>query len=337
MNVPTSFGTYLRRPESGALVGLVAVMLVFAIAGLVMKGNVEFLYLSSIGSWLSRAANLGIIAIPVGLLMISGELDLSVGSMITAGSMIAALVSGFYGFPIVVGILAALLFGAIIGLINGYIVVRTGVPSFIVTLGTLFAVAGILLGVNILLTGTTTVTLVAPEWAKTIFGKYLGAGFQVLIFWWLAITAAYIFVVHYSPFGNWIFAIGGDKVSARNAGIPTNRVTILLFMLSAMSSTFVGVTQAILFQAVQATPQMTLIFNTIIAVVVGGVLLTGGFGSVVGIFLGTITFAVVTQGIYYTGIDQTWSNLIIGVLLLVAVLMNNTFRNMALTYAPKKT
>jgi len=125
-------------------------------------------------------------------------------------------------------------------------------------------------------------------------------------------------------------------VSARNAGIPIERMTILLFVLSAVSSTFVGMSQAVLFQAVQATPQMTLIFNTIIAVVVGGVLLTGGFGSVIGIFLGTITFAVVTQGIYYTSFDQTWSNLIIGVMLLIAVLMNNTFRNMALTYASKK-
>jgi simple sugar transport system permease protein len=131
--------------------------------------------------------------------------------------------------------------------------------------------------------------------------------------------------------------MGGDKDSARNVGIPTSRMTVLLFIFSAVCASFVGVSQAVLFQSVQATPQMTLIFNTIISVVVGGVLLTGGFGSVVGIFLGTITFAVVNQGIYYTGFDQTWSNLIIGILLLIAVLMNNTFRRMALTYSPKKS
>lgn len=327
----TSFGNLLRRPEAGALVGLLVVTVFFAITG-----GLEFLHLSSVGSWLSRAANLGIIAIPVGLLMIAGELDLSVGSTITAGSMITALVSGFYGYPIIVGMAAALGFGVLIGLLNGYLVLKTKMPSFIVTLGTLFAVAGLLLGLNIVLTGTTTVTLMAPDFAKLLFGRYFGQGFQVLILWWLAITAIYVFVVHYSPIGNWIFAIGGDKVSARNAGIPTERVTILLFVLSAASAAFVGMSQAILFQAVQATPQMTLVFNTIIAVVVGGVLLTGGFGSVIGIFLGTITFAVVTQGIYYTSFDQTWSNLIIGVMLLIAVLMNNTFRNMALTYAPRK-
>jgi simple sugar transport system permease protein len=313
------------------LIGLIGVTVFFAIVG-----GIEFLYPSSIGSWLSRSATLGIVAIPVGLLMIAGELDISVGATITAGALITALVSGFYEQPIIVGMLAALAFGALVGLVNGYLVLKTGVPSFIVTLGTLFAVSGILLGATVVLTGTTSIAIKAPEIVKTMFGMYFGAGFQVLILWWIAITAAFYFFMHLSPFGNWVFAMGGDKDSARNAGIPTARMTILLFVLSSVCASFVGMSQAILFQSVQATPQLTLIFNTIIAVVVGGVLLTGGFGSVIGIFFGTITFAVVTQGIYYTSFDQTWSNLVIGVLLLGAVLMNNTFRKMALSYAPKK-
>lgn len=324
------FGGLLRRPEAGALIGLIGVITFFAIVG-----GIEFLYPSSIGSWLSRAAALGIVAIPVGLLMIAGELDISVGATITSGALITALVSGYYEMPILLGILASLGFGAVVGLLNGFLVVRTGVPSFIVTLGTLFAVSGLLLGATVVLTGTTSIALTAPEIIKSTFGAYFG-GFQVLVLWWIGITAAFVFFVHLSPFGNWIFAMGGDKVSARNAGIPTDRMTILLFVLSSVCASFVGMSQAILFQSVQATPQLTLIFNTIIAVVVGGVLLTGGFGSVIGIFFGTITFAVVTQGIYYTSFDQTWSNMVIGILLLGAVLMNNTFRKMALSYSPKK-
>ena len=324
------FSGLLRRPEAGALIGLIGVTVFFAIVG-----GVEFLYPSSIGSWLSRSATLGIIAIPVGLLMIAGELDISVGATITAGALITALVSGFYGAPIIVGMLATLSFGVLVGLLNGWLVIKTGVPSFIVTLGTLFAVSGVLLGATVVLTGTTSISIKAPEAAKTIFGMYVG-GFQVLILWWLGITAAFAYFMHMSPYGNWVFAMGGDKDSARNAGIPTRRMTILLFVFSSVCASFVGMSQAILFQSVQATPQLTLIFNTIIAVVVGGVLLTGGFGSVLGIFFGTITFAVVTQGIYYTEFDQTWSNLVIGVLLLGAVLMNNTFRKMALSTAPRK-
>ena len=324
------FSGLLRRPEAGALIGLIGVTVFFAIVG-----GVEFLYPSSIGSWLSRSATLGIIAIPVGLLMIAGELDISVGATITAGALITALVSGFYGAPIIVGMLATLAFDVLVGLLNGWLVIKTGVPSFIVTLGTLFAVSGVLLGATVVLTGTTSISIKAPEAAKTIFGMYVG-GFQVLILWWLGITAAFAYFMHMSPYGNWVFAMGGDKDSARNAGIPTRRMTILLFVFSSVCASFVGMSQAILFQSVQATPQLTLIFNTIIAVVVGGVLLTGGFGSVLGIFFGTITFAVVTQGIYYTEFDQTWSNLVIGVLLLGAVLMNNTFRKMALSTAPRK-
>jgi simple sugar transport system permease protein len=130
--------------------------------------------------------------------------------------------------------------------------------------------------------------------------------------------------------------MGGDKESARNAGIPTERMTILLFMASGISATFVGLSQAILYNSAQVSAGQSYIFNSIIAVVVGGVLLTGGYGSVFGIVLGTLTFAIVNQGIYYTGFDANWASLIIGVLLLIAVLMNNTFRKLALSYAPAR-
>ena len=327
-------GGLLRRPESGAFLGLV-----FVLAFFVIFGSVAFLQPAGASSWINVAANLGIVAIPVGLLMIAGELDISIGAMIPAGALTVAIVSGHYDMPIWIGILASLAVGALIGLINGILVVRTAVPSLIVTLGTLFAVQGLILGLSVLLTGTTSVALSpedSGEVAKALFGQFLGGSFQVITLWWLALTALYIFYIHYSPYGNWIFAMGGDKVSARNAGIPTRRLTIILFVLSSTSAAFVGMCQAILFNVAQVSSGMTFIFNSIIAVVVGGVLLTGGFGSIVGIFFGTLTFAIVNQGIYYTSFDRNWSSLIIGIMLLLAVLMNNTFRNMALSYRPKK-
>ncbi|MNV35071.1 Autoinducer 2 import system permease protein LsrD [compost metagenome] len=271
--------------------------------------------------------------------MISGELDISIGAMIPAGALTVAIISGYYGMPIWLGIIGALCLGVLVGLINGFLVIRTVVPSLIVTLGTLFAVQGLILGFSVLLTGTTSVALSPAQSgpiAKFLFGQFIGGSFQVSIIWWLLLTAIYVFYVHYSPFGNWIFAMGGDRVSARNAGIPTDKLTVTLFVLSSVSASFVGVCQAILFNVAQVSAGMTFIFNSIIAVVVGGVLLTGGFGSVIGIFLGTITFAIVNQGIYFTAFDRNWSSLIIGVMLLLAVLMNNTFRVMALTYSPKK-
>ncbi len=326
-----SVGGLFRRPEAGAFLGLFGVFAFFLVFG-----SIDFLKPAGAASWLNVAANLGIVAFPIGLLMIAGELDISIGSMIPAGSMTVAIISGYYELPIWLGIAASLALGVFVGLVNGILVVRTNVPSLIVTLGTLFAVAGLVLGLSVLLTGTTSVALKAPALAKYLFGQFVANTFQVIIFWWLALTALYVYVVHYSPWGNWIFAMGGDKISARNAGIPTARLTIALFVLSSTSAAFVGMCQAILFNSAQVSAGMSFIFNSIISVVVGGVLLTGGFGSIIGIFFGTITFAVVNQGIYFTSFDRNWSSLIIGVMLLLAVLMNNTFRSMALSYSPKK-
>lgn len=338
MNSSFSLGGVLRRPEAGAFLGLMAVLIFFGIFG-----GLRFLEIAGMSSWLNVAASLGIIAIPIGLLMIAGELDISVGAMVPAGAMMTAVIGGHFGMPIWLGIAATLVFGLVVGLVNGLMIVRTNVPSLIVTLGTLFAVQGILLGLTVLVTKSTSVALTTEGAAKSMFGDFVTFGgmfppgqLQVVVIWWILATAAYVFFVHFSRYGNWLFAMGGDKVSARNAGIPTDRMVIMLFVLSAVSAAFVGMCQAILFNSAQVSGGQSFIFNAIIAVVVGGVLLTGGFGSVIGIFFGTITFAIVNQGIYYTNFDRNWSSLIIGVLLLAAVLMNNTFRQMALTYTPKK-
>lgn len=335
-SVGFSLGGLLRRPEAGAFLGLIAVLIFFTIFG-----GIRFLQPAGAASWLNVAASLGIVAIPVGLLMIAGELDISVGAMIPAGSMTVAIISGHWELPIWLGIIAALGLGLLVGFVNGTLVNRTGVPSLIITLGTLFAMQGIVLGLSVIFTGTVSVALTPEESgpvAKALFGQFLGGTFQVIIIWWLIFAAIYFFFVHMSRYGNWIFAMGGDKESARNAGIPTARLTVILYMLSGVSCTFVGMCQAILFNSAQVSAGMTFIFNSIISVVVGGVLLTGGFGSVIGIFFGTITFAIVNQGIYFTDFDRNWSSLIIGVMLLAAVLLNNTFRRMAVSYAgPKKT
>ncbi len=326
-----SFGTFLRKPEAGAVLSLIAVALFFVIFGGANLGK-----FAGAASWVNFAANLGIVALPVGLLMIAGELDISIGAMIPAGSMSIAIVSGYYGLPIVVGIAAALGLGVVVGLINGFLTIKTSVPSLIITLATLVAMQGLVLSGSVLLTGAASVPLAAPEWTKAILGTLIAGNYQVIILWWIGFAAVLWFVIHKSPLGNWLFAMGGDKESARNAGIPTDKMTIGLFVLSSTSASFVGMCGAILFNSAQVSGGMNYIFNAVVSVVVGGVLLTGGFGSVIGIFIGTLTFAVVSQGIYFTQLDRNWSALIIGVMLLVAVLMNNAFRNMALSYAPRK-
>ena len=325
-NQSRSLGRLTRRPEAGALIGTIGVYVFFLVFG-----SSQFTSPGGIASWLNVAAELGIIALPVGLLMIAGELDLSVGSVLAAGSMTLAIVSGHWNAPLFVGIAAALLVGLLTGLANGLLVTRTKVPSFVVTLATNFALAGLTLGLSQVITGSSSVAVNPDPTTKSLFGTLIGGKFENATFWWLAAIVVTAWILHVSRYGNWIFAVGGDQESARATGIPVHRVKIALYIASGFCAALVGVIQTVLYNAAQTANGQSMVFDSIIAVVVGGVLLTGGYGSVIGVVFGTLTFAIVNQGIYYTSFNSNWASLILGVLLLAAVLMNNTFRNLALS------
>lgn len=326
-----SLGALARRPEAGSLAGLIVVYIFFA-----SLGGAVFVSAPGWSSWLNIAAEVGIIALPVGLLMIAGELDISVGSVIPASSMTVALVSGYFGLPILIGIASGLGFGLLMGYINGFLVTRTTIPSLIITIGTMFGVMGLTLGVAVMIAGSTSVAFVPDPFTKLILGTFVGGMFNVSMFWWAAFAIAIFYLLHISPVGNWIYAVGGDRESARNAGIPTQQLRVLLYMLSGLAAAFVGVLQLMTYQSAQVATGQSFIFNSIMCVVIGGVLLTGGAGSVVGIVIGTATFAIVNQGIFFSGLDPNFGSIIIGALLLIAVLTNDSFRQMALRYSSGK-
>lgn len=323
-----------HRPEAGALAGTLAVFIFFAISG-----GSTFLGTGGVASWMNIAAELALIALPVGLLMTSGEFDLSVGSVVAASSVTCALVAGAWGAPVIVGILAAIAVGLLAGFINGLIVTRTGVHSLIVTLAMQFALAGLTLGLARVFTGNTSIKLNPDPVSKALFGNLIGGQFEVAIFWAIGAAIVVAWILAKTSWGNWIFAIGGDKESAVAAGIPVNKTKIALFMSTALGASLVGIVQTMLYNGAQTGAGQSFVFNSVIAVVIGGVLLTGGYGSVIGVVLGCLTFAIVNQGIYYTGWNSDWASLILGILLLAAVLMNNTFRRLALsnTGTPKKS
>lgn len=326
-----SLGDLARRPETGSLIGFIAVYIFFA-----SLGGAVFLGAPGWSSWLNIAAEVGIIALPVGLLMISGEFDLSVGSIVPASGMTLAMICGHFGMPAPVGIVAALGVGMLVGYFNGLIVTRTTIPSLIVTIGSMFAVMGLTLGFAVLIKGSTSVSYVPDATTKALLGQFINGMFNVAIFWWLGFVGVFFFLLQLSPFGNWVFAIGGDRESARNAGIPTDKVSISLFMMSGFCAAFVGVAQVMTYQTAQVAGGQSFIFNSIMCVVIGGVLLTGGAGSIIGIVLGTMTFAVVNQGIFFAALDPNIGSIIIGALLLFAVLSNDRFRTLAMNAATKK-
>ena len=234
------------------MLGLLAMLIFF-----VVFGGITFLKIAGMFSWLKVAAYLGLIAIPVGLLMIAGELDISFGAMVPFGGMTGAIITSTFGLSIWIAIAVTLAFGVIVGLVNGYLVNRTAVPSLIVTLGSVFAVQSVVLGLTVLIPKSTNVALKVEGAAKAIFGDFIGGGqLQSIFAWWLAATAIYVFFIHFSRCGNWIFAMGGDKVSARNAGIPTERMTTL-FVLSSTSAALVGMCQAIQFNSAQVAGPAT--------------------------------------------------------------------------------
>lgn len=326
-----SFGILARRPETGSLVGLFLVFAFFSV-----MGGTVFMGAPGWSSWLNIAAEVGIIALPVGLLMIAGELDISVGSVIPASSVTAAVITGYFELPVLLGIAAGLGVGLIVGYVNGLLVTRTTIPSLIITIGTMFVVMGLTLGLAVLIAGSTSVFLVPDPTTKLLLGTFIGGMFNVSIFWWFGFSLVLFFLLHVSPIGNWVFALGGDRVSARNAGIPTAGLTIALYMLSGFAAAFVGILQLMTYQNAQVAAGQPFIFNSIMCVVIGGVMLNGGAGSVVGIVIGTATFSIVNQGIFFSGLDPNVGSVIIGVLLLTAVLSNDGFRALALKYSTKK-
>jgi simple sugar transport system permease protein len=345
----------LGRPESGALSGTVLVFIVFAFAA----GGSGMFSAEGIVNWGTVAAFLGVIAVGAALLMVAGEFDLSIGSMIGFGGMLLAVPCLYWGWPVWLSVLFAFAVACSLGALNGWLVVKTGLPSFIVTLAFYFVLRGLSLALSVMMTGKTILSsngpniladmIVADPVVHALFqghvltglfnamahagliaarddGTALAIGVPKVVVWWLALTAAGAFMLAKMRVGNWILAVGGDPNAAKNVGIPVGRVKIGLFMLTAFCAALFAVLQVADAGSAAADRGLQKEFEAIIAAVIGGCLLTGGYGSVIGASLGALIFGIVQIGIGYTSIDNNWYRVFLGGMLLVAVLFNNFVR-----------
>jgi simple sugar transport system permease protein len=317
----------MTRPELAAVAGSILVFAFFA----VVAGDSGFLTTGGTASYLEVAAQLGIVAVPVALLMIAGEFDLSVGSMVGAAGMIIAIAVSQYGWPLWAAVLLTFVVALGVGYFNGYVVIRTGLPSFIVTLGMLFALRGLTIGFARLLTARTQIGLGDAGSGSVLTSIFAGSigDFSASIIWWLALALLGTWVLQRTVFGNWIFGSGGDAVAARNVGVPVNRVKISLFMCTALSASLLAAIQVLDAGSADVLRGELVELQAIAAAVIGGVLLTGGYGSVVGALFGALIFGMVQQGIFFTGVSTDWFQVFVGVTLLVAVLFNNFIRKRA--------
>lgn len=318
------------RPEIGSLIGAVVLFVVFAAA------SSNFYSLAGISNWLDPASLFGIMAVGVALLMIGGHFDLSAGVLTGTAGLATAVMTTQWGLNIWLALLVSLAICLGVGFVNGYLVTRTGLPSFIITLATFLMLQGLNLAVTKLITGTVSVggmaTVPFYDTVRPIFASKIsifGVDFKIQIVWWIVATAVGAWVLAKTRFGNWTFAVGGDPVASRNVGVPATRTTITLFMIVSAFAWLVGSLKLIEQTSVQTSQGFGEELIYIVAAVIGGCLLTGGYGSVIGASIGALIFGMTNQGIVYAGLDSDWFKFFLGAMLLLAVLANQFVRRFA--------
>lgn len=321
----------MRRPEFGASIGAAAIFALFVS----FDHSGQFFALGGLARWTDVAATIGIMAVAVGMLMIGGEFDLSAGVMVGSSGLFLGLLVTRLHWGTWYAIAATFGFAGLIGLMNGYLVIRTKLPSFIVTLATFFVLRGFNLGFIQMITGTVRVDGIDQaknyESARKIFASTLFApyGFSVAVIWWLAITAIATWTLTRMKVGNWIAAVGGDANAARNSGVPVVRTKIMLFVMTSVTAALVGTMQALRLTGMQAGQGVGEEFTYIIAAVVGGCLLTGGFGSAIGASIGASIIGIAFIGISFAGWDTDWNYAFLGAILFAAVSVNTIIRRRA--------
>lgn len=329
----------LSRPAAGAVITTIIALLVFTwpIWQCVTDSQAclanGFLTPRGIANWLEVAAQVGILAAAVSLLMIAGEFDLSVGSMIGASGMVLALGMSEYGLDPWMAIIAAFAFALAVGFLNGWLVTRTGLPSFIVTLGMLFLLRGATIGITRLITGRTQVgglrDITEGDPLVQLFAGDIIIGelqLPAAVLWWLLVTAAAWYVLTRTTFGNWVFGTGGNVTAARNVGVPVRRVKITMFMVTASSAALLACIQVFTVASADVLRGEQKELEAIAASVIGGTLLTGGYGSPIGAFFGALTLGMTKVGIPLAGLASDWYFAILGIVLLIAVLLSNEVR-----------
>ncbi|WP_238842172.1 ABC transporter permease [Sulfolobus sp. E11-6] len=251
--------------------------------------------------------------------MISGEFDLSVAATFA----LIPLISDFLitsGLNVVFSIIVGLFVAALIGLLNGMIVIKSGIPSFIVTLGTLF----VWLGVALQISGGQPHSFNLPISTRNILVGSIG--FNGLInsqlIWLIILGVLFYLILERHQWGNWIYAIGGNKDAARAMGIRVDLVKISLFMLTAILAGFAGIMESALYSQVIANQGGNLELDSIAAAVIGGTSLFGGEGSVIGGIIGTIIIWSIENGLILAGVSSYVYETLIGALIIIVVIIH---------------
>lgn len=310
-SVRRSWTGLLLRPEVGVVVGLILVWTLFFLLA------PRFLSASNVGNILTQAAELGIVAVGLAFLLIAGEFDLSVASVFVLAPLIMFRFDLYLGVPLPLAFVLGLAGAALVGWVNGAIVIRFRLPSFIVTLATALFVSGVVLAVT---GGFPTDMLDRPAFMSLLSTRV--GFFHTSTLWLLALVIVFQYVLNATPFGNHVYATGGDPLVTRKMGINTARVKIVNFVISAVLAGLAGCIAAARVYSVNPTVGFEFMFNAVAAAIIGGCLITGGRGSMVGTLFGVLLLTSVNSGLILAGVSPYWYRAFVGVIILLVVIAN---------------
>jgi simple sugar transport system permease protein len=286
----------------------------------------HFLTPLAIGNILTFASITGIIVIGVGMLMVSGEFDLSVGSNFALASYVLAI-SLNSGLPVLLGILFALIISTFLGFLNGIIVTKTNIPSFIATLGTMLAYRGIVRAVG-------GGNFASYKGADIPIFKILNGDFTLLnnifqvqafrtdIIWFILLAIIFIIILMRTRFGNWVFAVGGLPGAALAQGVNVNYVKVMCFTITGFLVAIASILQFSYRLSVDPLRGDGIEMIAVAASAIGGIRLTGGFGTILGAVLGAFLLQMLDQGLVLMSIPIQVFQACIGLIIIISVISN---------------
>lgn len=312
------FKKSLNFRELGPLILFIIAVVVFSIL------SPEFNSLMNISNMLAYIAELGIIAIGVTMLMTAGEIDLSVGSVFGSIPVLMFVLYNDKILPFWAAFLVALALAVIIGLINGLLVTKFRLSSFIITIGTLLIVRGVALYIT---AGSAQATYTTVHWIKSMLITSIAniGDFKLFasLIWFIVLAIVIHFILINTRFGNWIQATGGNLKSARARGVNTDKVKIILFILCSVLAAFAGIINSLRVQSAYPISGEGYELEVIAMAVIGGNNLWGGRGTIPGTIIGVFLLRVIRNGIIMIGVPGLAYNIFVGGIIILMMIINS--------------
>ncbi|QUH31816.1 ABC transporter permease [Vallitalea guaymasensis] len=315
--------SFLAKQESSIIIATViyAVFVTMVNGTFFTSGNIFNIFRST-GFTLITTVGMTFILITAGL-------DLSVGSVLALGGVVTGLAFKA-GMPVPIAILAGLSVGAVIGAINGAIIVKAGIPPLIVTLGMQYVARGL---VSVITQGVPIYPL--PEsFQRLEQSKFLGISLVIYVAFIIAVIGHLI--LKRTAFGRSIYAVGGNTEAARISGINTKKVTFSIYVITSTLAALAGILMAARLGSAEAAAGTGYELTVICASIIGGTSTFGGMGSIIGATVGALFMEILTNSLTLMRISVYWQNLVVGVILILAVLLDQYKRNAMLRKSIKK-